>query len=85
MREMVHLVRLFVLTVSHDGLTMELHVAADLLRSRGHQERLANFKKEFEVAKDQFDRNVQVESMRMLFTLCMSFSSLELMQLTSPL
>ena len=46
------------------------HVLADFLASKSHQERTAHFKKQFELAKDQFDRNVQIETLRMIYDLC---------------
>lgn len=53
-------------------LTQLMRVLVDhLLRSRAHQTKLELFKKEFNIAKEQFDRNVQIETMQIVFDLCM--------------
>lgn len=46
------------------------HAIAEFLRAKKHQERIEHFKNQFELAKDQFDRNMQVETLQMVFELC---------------
>ena len=45
---------------------------ARFLEEGDYKERMKNFKAQFELAKEQFDRNIQVETLRMLAELCKS-------------